>query len=70
MNYSFGENARLTAEAFHFRVLFSVQSRTISGKHFYVAGFGRVGKMVADVLSSLGANVTIIARSDAQLGEA
>ena len=35
-----------------------------------MAGYGRVGKMVADALSSLGGNVTVIARSDAQLGEA
>ena len=35
-----------------------------------MAGFGRVGKTAAHALASLGANVTIVARSDSQLGEA
>ena len=63
------ENARLTAEAF-IQVFYTEMSQTIFGKQFYVAGYGRVGKMVADSLKSLGANVTVIARSDAHLGEA
>jgi len=63
------ENALLTAEAF-IAVYYSRTTRTIAGKHFYVAGYGRVGKMVADVLSSLGGYITIIVRADAQHGEA
>lgn len=63
------ENARLTAEAF-VHEYYRRTKRSIAGKHFYVAGFGRVGKITAHVLASLGAKITIIARSDAQLGEA
>ncbi|WP_172369675.1 NAD(P)-dependent oxidoreductase [Sporosarcina jiandibaonis] len=63
------ENAWLTAEAF-INVFYNEMSRTISGKRFYVAGYGRVGKMVAAALSALGGNVTVIARSEAQLGDA
>ena len=63
------ENARLTAEAF-INVFYTQTGRTILNNHFQVAGYGRIGKMVADTLRSLGGNVTVIARSDAQLGEA
>ena len=63
------ENARLTAEAF-INVFYSQMGRTILNKDFQVAGYGRVGKMVADTLRALGGRVTIIARSEAQLGEA
>ena len=42
------ENARLTAEAF-IHVYYNEMGRTIAEKQFYVAGYGRVGKMVADV---------------------
>ena len=63
------ENARLTAEAL-VSVYYTRTGRTISGKSFYVAGYGRVGKMVADVLASLGGQVSVIARSDGQLAEA
>ncbi|QUW21889.1 dipicolinate synthase [Sporosarcina sp. Marseille-Q4063] len=63
------ENARITAEAF-ISVFYNEIGQTIDRKQFYVAGYGRVGKMVADSLKSLGAHVTVIARSDAQLGEA
>lgn len=63
------ENARLTAEAF-INVFYSQTGRTILNNDFQVAGYGRIGKMVADTLRSLGGNVTVIARSDAQLGEA
>ncbi|MEK3935028.1 hypothetical protein MKY41_06865 [Sporosarcina sp. FSL W7-1349] len=63
------ENARLTAEAF-VHEYYNRTKRSIAGKQFYVAGFGRVGKLTAHVLASLGAKVTIIARAEAQLGEA
>ena len=63
------ENAVLTAEGFLLEYYASARRR-IFGEHFHVAGFGKVGKMTADVLASLGANVTILARSRDQLGEA
>lgn len=63
------ENARLTAEAF-IAVYYAQKRQSIFGKHFYVAGYGRVGKMVVDVLSSLGGKVTVIARSEADISEA
>lgn len=63
------ENARLTAEGFLI-VYYSEMGRTIAGKRFHVAGYGRVGKMVVDTLTALGGDVTVIARSDSQLGEA
>lgn len=63
------ENAVLTAEGFLLEY-YSSAKRRISGEHFHIAGFGKVGKMTAAVLSSLGASVTILARSEDQLGEA
>jgi len=63
------ENAVLTAEGFLIEY-YSSAKRRISGEHFHIAGFGKVGKMTAAVLSSLGASVTILARSPDQLGEA
>lgn len=63
------ENARITAEAF-ILAYYAELGCTIAGKRFHVAGYGRVGKMVADVLASLGGVVTVMARSVAQLGEA
>lgn len=62
-------NAVLTAEAF-IHEYFARTKRSISGTTFYVAGFGKVGKTVASALRALGAHVTVVARSDAQLGEA
>ncbi|MCM3637827.1 hypothetical protein M3152_08835 [Sporosarcina luteola] len=63
------ENAVLTAEGFLLEY-YSSAKRRISGEHFYIAGFGKVGKMTAAVLASLGASITIVARSPEQLGEA
>ncbi|MFS0688048.1 hypothetical protein AB1K89_02205 [Sporosarcina sp. 179-K 8C2 HS] len=63
------ENAVLTAEGFLLEY-YQSSKRRISGEHFHIAGFGKVGKMTAAVLSSLGASVTILARSPDQLGEA
>lgn len=63
------QNAKLTAEGFIYE-FYSRTKRTISGTCFYVAGFGKVGKATAYTLASLGADVTVVARSDAQLGEA
>ena len=44
------------------------QRRSIAENHFYIAGFGKVGKTTAHVLASLGATVTIVARSDTTRG--
>lgn len=63
------KNARLTAEAFVHEYYARVK-RQIAGTHFKVAGFGKVGKMTAHVLTALGAHVTIVARSITQLSEA
>lgn len=63
------KNAKLTAEGF-IHEYYARTKRCISGVHFSVAGFGRVGKATAHALASLGAVVTVVARSDDQLGEA
>ena len=68
MNNSFGVMQGLRQRP-SLRNIILIQA-LIAGGHFYIAGFGKVGKMVANVMSSLGADVTIIARSDRQLGEA
>ena len=62
-------NAQLTAEAF-VHVFYEHTKRQIAGKHFYIAGFGRVGKAIAYTLHQLQATVTIAARADEQLAEA
>ncbi len=63
------QNARLTAEAF-VHDYYTRMKRQLAGNHFHVAGFGRVGKLTAQVLASLGAYVTVLARSHTQLSEA
>ncbi len=62
-------NAVLTAEAF-VHEYYERTKKSIANKHFYVAGFGRVGKMVAYTLQQLGGRVTVLARAASQLGEA
>ncbi|MFJ7933191.1 hypothetical protein [Sporosarcina sp. NPDC096371] len=62
-------NALLTAEAFVHEYYARVK-RQLLGNHFHVAGFGKVGKMTAHVLASLGSEVTVVARSITQLSEA
>ncbi|MBO0585733.1 dipicolinate synthase [Sporosarcina sp. E16_8] len=63
------QNAKLTAEGF-IHEYYARTKRCISGTHFSVAGFGKVGKATAHALASLGAVVTVVARSNDQLGEA
>lgn len=63
------KNARLTAEAF-IQVYYGQIKQQIAGTHFIVAGFGRVGKAVAQALHGLQAAVTVAARSEVQLAEA
>ncbi|MBB4823880.1 dipicolinate synthase subunit A [Sporosarcina luteola] len=63
------ENAILTAEGF-LREFYQDANHCIKGRHFFVAGFGKVGKMTAKMIHSLGGEVTVVARSEAQLSEA
>lgn len=63
------ENARMTAEAF-VKEFYDETNGVISGTSFYVAGFGRVGKMVAQTLQKIGGQVTVVARATDQLAEA
>ncbi|GKV67849.1 hypothetical protein NCCP2716_03470 [Sporosarcina sp. NCCP-2716] len=62
-------NARLTAEAFAAEFM-SMTKEPVGQTEISIAGFGRVGRITAEVLGGLGAEVSIYARSDAQLGEA
>lgn len=61
-------NAVLTAEAF--LSSFYNTKRAILGKKFVITGFGRVAKMVAHTLRSMGAEICIAVRSNVQLNEA
>lgn len=63
------KNAKLTAEAL-LAVYYAKTGRAIARQSFTVAGFGRVGKAVADALSALGGRVTVLVRSESDLGEA
>lgn len=62
------KNAILTAEAFVAR--FYQTKYAIQGKTFIISGFGRVSKMVAHILHSIGADICIAVRSNVQLNEA
>lgn len=62
------QNAALTAEAFV--ATFYNTKQAIQGKKFIVTGFGRVAKMVAHILRSIGAEVCIAVKSNVQLNEA
>ncbi|REB09803.1 hypothetical protein DVB69_03065 [Sporosarcina sp. BI001-red] len=62
-------NALLTAEGF-VKEFYLETNAPIARTHFQIAGFGRVGRMLAHVLAAAGAKLTIFARSEAQLGEA
>lgn len=63
------ENARITAEAF-LKEFYEETNEIVYGKKFYVAGFGRVGKMTAQLIRGMGGCVTIIARAKKELAEA
>lgn len=63
------ENAHITAEAF-LKEFYEETARMIRGTSFFIAGFGRVGKMVARLIESMGGNVSIVARKTEQLAEA
>lgn len=62
------KNAVLTAEAFV--ASFYNTKNAIQGKKFIISGFGRVSKMVAHILHSIGADICIAVRSNVQLNEA
>lgn len=63
------ENARITAEAL-LKEFYEETKKTIYGTSFYVAGYGRVGKMVAQMLAGMGGDVTIIASEENEIAEA
>lgn len=63
------ENARITAEAF-VKEFYQEAAETITGQNFLVAGFGRVGKMTADLLYGMGGAVTIMTDVPKELAEA
>ena len=63
------ENAALTAEG-ALELLMRRSNRAIAGMDVLVAGFGRIGRFLAGMLSSLGARVTVAARSGAARAEA
>lgn len=63
------QNACLTAEGF-IAAFYKEEARTIAGRRFVISGFGRIGKMLASLLSKMGAEVCIIARSIVQVSEA
>lgn len=63
------KNAHLTAEGF-IKEFYLGTNKPILNTKFQIAGFGRVGRMLAHVLMAGGAKLTIFARSEAQLGEA
>ena len=58
------ENAALTAEG-AVALLMRRSDRAVMGMRVLVAGYGRIGSLLAGMLSSLGADVTVCARSPA-----
>ena len=58
------ENAALTAEG-ALELLMRRADRQLTGMEVLVAGFGLIGSLLADKLASLGARVTVAARSAA-----
>lgn len=63
------QNAKLTAEGW-VAAFYKLNQKSISGKTFHVTGFGRVAKMLANILKSMGAKVFIFVRSEANACEA
>ncbi len=66
-DYASGEtfaikNARATVEG-ALAIAIRESTITLCNSHVIITGYGRIGKMLADSLSSLGANVTVVARS-------
>lgn len=55
------ENAALTAEGAA-EMLMRRSDGTVAGMEVLVAGYGRIGRFLADTLSALGARVTVAAR--------
>ena len=62
-------NARLTAEGF-IASFYEKEARVITGRRFVISGFGRISKMLASLLTNLGAHICIVARSVVQVSEA
>ena len=57
------ENAALTAEG-ALELLMRRSNRGLAGMEVLVSGYGRIGSFLAGMLSSLGARVTVAARSE------
>lgn len=62
-------NAEITAEG-AVNVLMNELKITLNGGRFLVAGYGRIGKRVAEKLKRLGGGVTVAARSEAARADA
>ncbi len=63
------ENAALTAEG-ALELLMRRSNRALAGMEVLVVGFGRIGGFLAGMLTSLGARVTVAARSETARAEA
>lgn len=63
------ENAYLTAEG-ALGILIEKLPVSVRGARVYILGFGRIGRALASMLSSLGAVVTVFARSEEARAEA
>src|SRR5699024_9658024 len=59
-------NAIPTAEG-TIQIAMEKMDSTIHGSHVMVLGFGRIGKTIAHMLSSLGAHVHVVARKHADI---
>ena len=63
------ENAALTAEG-AVELIMRRTDRSLNGLSVLVAGYGRIGRLLADTLASLGARVTVAARDPVDRAEA
>lgn len=61
--YFLGENARITAEAF-LTVWQASTKASFEGQKILITGYGRIGKNLAKMLSSLGAKIHVYARRE------
>ena len=59
-------NAALTAEG-AVELLLKERQRSLSGAKVLISGFGRIGRLLSPRLAAMGASVTVLARSSADL---
>ena len=62
-------NALPTAEG-ALAIAMTALSRTLFGSHALVIGYGRIGKLLSDLLVKMGAHVTVAARKESDLAVA